>query len=152
MMYYYCCEGKSFQECFQSLKRCFGDQSPSKATVFRWFRQFISGASTLEDDDCCSRIATTLSPGNVFRVESLIKKDTIMAYTELQGIMKISSGSLTRILHDCLGSRKCYDFWVPHNLSEEQKRGRVDWCTHMLRKCERGSSPHVWVIVTGDES
>ena len=152
MMYYDCCEGTSFQECFQSLKRCFGDQSPSTATVFRWFRQVMSGARTLEDDDSCSRMATTVTPENVSIVESLIKKDTKMAYTELQGIMKISSGSLTRILHDCLSARKPYAFWVPHNLSDEQKRGRVDWCTHMLRKYDRGRSPHVWVIVTGDET
>ena len=37
---------------------------------------------------------------------SLIKKDPKMTYAEIQDIMKISSGSLTRILHDCLGVRK----------------------------------------------
>ena len=47
-----------------------------------------------------------------------------MTYAEIQDIMKISSGSLTRILHDCLGVRKRCARWVPHNLSEEQKRGR----------------------------
>ena len=39
-----------------------------------------------------------------------------------------------------------------HNLSEEQKRGRVDWCTHMLRKFDGGRSPRVWDIATGDET
>ena len=112
----------------------------------------MSGASTLEDDDRCGRMATTVTPENVSRAESLIKKDPKMAYTEIQDIMKISSGSLTRILHDCLGARKRYAFWVSHNLSEEQKRGRVDWCTHMLRKCDGGRSPRVWVIVAGDET
>ena len=125
-MYYDYCQGKSFQECFQSLKHCFGDQSPSKATVFRWFRQFMSGARTLEDDDRCGRLATTVTTENVSRVESLIKKDPKLACTEIQDIMKISSGSLTRILHDCLGARKRCAHWVPHNLSEEQKQGRVD--------------------------
>ena len=55
---------------------CFGDQSPPKATFFRWFRQFMSGARTLEDDDRCDRMAMTITPENVSRVESLIKKDT----------------------------------------------------------------------------
>ena len=41
---------------------------------------------------------------------------------------------------------------MPHNLSEEQERGRVDWCTHMLRKFDGGRSPRVWDIVTGDET
>ena len=92
------------------------------------------GARTFEDDDCCGRIAKTVTPENVSRVESLIKKDPKMAYSEIQDIMKISSGSLTRILHDCLAAWTRCARWVPHHLSEEQKRGRVDWCTHMLRK------------------
>ena len=108
----------------------------------------MSGARSLEDDDCCGRSATTVMPENISRVESLIKKDPKMTYAEIQDIMKISSGNLTRILHNCLGVRKCSAHWVPHNLSEEQKRGRVDWCTHMLRKFDRERSPHVWDIVT----
>ena len=74
-----------------------------------------------------------------------------MAYAEIQDIMKICSGSLTRILHDCLGVRKRSTCWVPHKLSEEQKRGRVDWCTYTLRKFD-GWSPRVWDIITGDET
>ena len=128
MMYYDNCQGKSFQECFQSLKHSFGDQSPPKATVFSGFRQFVSGARTLKDCGRCGRIATTVSPENVSGVESLIKKDPIMTYAEIQDILKISPGSLTRILHDCHGVRKRCACWVPHNLSKEQRRGREDWC------------------------
>ena len=75
MMYYDFCQGNFFQEYLQSLKRCFGDQSQSRATVFRWFRQYMSGASTLEDGDRCGRMATTVTPENVSRVECLITKD-----------------------------------------------------------------------------
>ena len=149
MMYYDFCQEKSFQGCFQSLKRCFGDQSPPKATIFRWFRQLMSGERTLEDDDRCGPMATTVTPENVSGVESLIKKDPKMTYAEIQDIMKISSGSLTHILHDYLSIRKRCARWVPHDLSEEQKRGRVDLCTHMLRKFDRGRSPRVWDIVKG---
>ena len=81
MMYYDYCQGKSFLECFQSLKHCFGDQSPSKATIFRWFRQFMPGARTLEDDDRCGQTATIVTPENVSLVESLIKKDPQKYYT-----------------------------------------------------------------------
>ena len=73
-----------------------------------------------------------------------------MAYAEIQDIMKISSGSLTGILHDCLGVRTRCARWVPHSLNEERKRGRVDWCTHMLRRFDEGRSPRVWDILTED--
>ena len=111
----------------------------------------MSGVGTLEDDDRCGRMATTIIPENVSRVESLIK-DPKMTYAEIQDIMKISSGSLTRIPHDYLGVRKHFARLVPHNLSEEQKRGRVDWCTHMLKKIDGGRSPRVWDIATGNET
>ena len=152
MMYYDYCQGKSLQECFQSLKHYFGDQSPSKASVFRWFRQFMSGTRTLEDDDRCGPMAMTVSPESVSRVESLIKKDPKMTYAEIQDIMKISSGRLIGILHDFLGVRKRYARRVPHKLSEEQKLGGVDWFTHMLRKFDGGRFPHVWDIVAGDKT
>ena len=152
MMYYDYCQAKSFQRCFQSLKHCSGDQSPSEATIFRWFKQFMSGARTLEDGDRCGQMATTVTQEDVSRVESLIKKDPKMTYAEIEDIMKISSGSLTRILHDCLGVRKRCTRWVLLNLSEEQKRGRVDWSTHMLRKFDGERCPCVWDIVTGDET
>ena len=151
-MTYDFCQRKSFQECFQSLKHCFGDQSPTKTTVFSWFRQFMSGERTLEDHDRYGRMSTTVTPENVPRVESLIKKEQKMAYAEIQGIMKISSGSLTRIVHDCLVVKKRCACWVPLKVSEEQKQGRVDWCTHMPRQFDRGRSPRVWNIVTGDET
>ena len=109
----------------------------------------MSGARTLEDDDRCGRMATTVTPENVSRVESLIEKDPKMANAEIQDIMKISSGSLTRILHIGFGVRKRCARRVPHNLSEEQKRGRADWCSHMQRKFDGGRS-RVWDIVTGD--
>ena len=112
----------------------------------------MSGARTLEGNDRCGRMAATVIPENVSGVESLIKKNRKMTYAEIQGFIKISSGSLTRILHEYLGVRKRCARWVPHNLSEEQKRGRVDWCTHMLGKLDGGRSPRVWDIVTGDET
>ena len=51
-------------------------------------------------------MATTVTPENVSRVEVLIKKDPKMTYAEIRDIMKISSGSLTCIFHDCFGVRK----------------------------------------------
>ena len=68
-----------------------------------------------------------------------------MMYAEIQG--NISSGSLTRILRDCLCIRK-HARWEHNNWSVDQKRGRVDRCTSMLRKFDSGRSPHIWGIAT----
>ena len=138
-MYYDYCQGKSFSRVLSKFKTLFGRSISVQSHCFQVVRQFMSGVRTLENDDHCGRMAMTITPENISRVMSLIKKDPKMTYTEIQDIMKISSGSLTRIFPDCLGVKKCCACWVPHNLSEEQKQGRVDWCTHMLRKFDRGS-------------
>ena len=57
----------------------------------------MSGARMLEDDDRCGQMAMTVTPEDVRRVESLIKKDPNMTNAEIQDIMKISLGSLTCI-------------------------------------------------------
>ena len=79
-------------------------------------------------------MATTVTPEDVPRVQSLIKKDPNMTNAKIQDIMKISSRSLTDIPYDSLSVRKHCTRWVPNNLSEEQKQDRVDWCTRMLEK------------------
>ena len=43
----------------------------------------MSGERTLEDDDHCGWMVTTVTPENVSRVESLIKKDPEMTYVEI---------------------------------------------------------------------
>ena len=64
MTYYDYYHRKSFQEGFQSLKHCSGDQFSYKTTDFRRFRQFMSGAEKFEDDRC----GRTETPENVSRI------------------------------------------------------------------------------------
>ena len=52
----------------------------SKTTVFGWFRQVMPAERTLEDDDRCSRMLTTITPENVSRVKSQITKDLKTTY------------------------------------------------------------------------
>ena len=144
-------QGKSFEESFQSLDHYFGAQSASKATVFRWFRWFMSDMRAFKGDNRYGPIATTVTLENVSRAESLIEKPPKMAFTEIRDIMKISSESHTRVVHDWVGGRKCCARWAPHNRSEERKRGRVDRLPRRLRNFDGGRSTHVWHNVAGDE-
>ena len=143
MVYYNYCRGTSFQECFQSVKTCFSDQLLPKATVFKLFRWFVSSAKTLEDSDLCSRTATTVTTENVSRVESLLEIDPKMTYAEIQHIVKISSTSLTHILHYSVGIRKSCEVWSPTTCVKSKQRVREDWCTHMLGTFGGGRSPRI---------
>ena len=152
MIYYDFKQGKSYQQCHQTLKHGFGDQCPSTATVFRWYRHFRSGQTSIEDSDRCGRPNTAVTPENVFRVRSMVNDDRRVTYAEIKGMLKISSGSVNTILHEHLKLRKRYARWVPHSLNLEQRQGRVDWCHSMMERFDQGRSRRVWDIVTGDET
>ena len=51
----------------------------------------MSGARTLEDDNCCCRMVTTVTTENVSRAEFPVKKDQKLTFAQIQNIMKISS-------------------------------------------------------------
>ena len=49
----------------------------------------MSSATTLDGDDRCGRMATTVTLESVSTVESLIRLDQKMTYAEIQDIMEI---------------------------------------------------------------
>lgn len=74
-----------------------------------------------------------------------------MTCAEIQDIIKIPSGSLTRSFHDCLGVRKGCARWVPH---KEQKRGSLAdpaACTLSLFFCRQtdGGGPQGSSLTAG---
>ena len=41
---------------------------------------------------------------------------------------------------------------MPHQLTDEWKRGSVEWYLYMLRKFDGGSSERIWDIVMGNQT
>ena len=152
MIYYANLQGKDYLQSHQSLLNCYKDKAPSKTTVFRWFKEFGFGSTSLNDDDRCGRPVTVCTEQNVARMKSLITEDPRITEKEIKEALKISSGSLDKILrHDLYVKKRCAR-WVPHRLTEDQTRVRYEWCQYMLQKIDRGKSQRVWDIATGDET
>jgi len=75
-----------------------------------------------------------------------------MIFEDIEGSLQIASRAVSKIMHEYLRVRKIASRWVPHTLTESQKRICVEWCEEMLKRFERGNSRRVSDIVTGDES
>ena len=56
------------------------------------------------------------------------------------------------ILHDHLCVRKRVARWIPHSLTDAQRRVRVEWCEFMLRQFNGDRSKLTWEGLTGDET
>ncbi len=66
--------------------------------------------------------------------------------------MGISATAINSIIHDYLKLRKVCARWVPHQLTDDQKQWRIQFCRHSLKRFEEGQSRRVFDIITGDES
>lgn len=144
--------GLTQQQCVERLNSAFGDEAPSKATIYNWFAEFQRGRTYLSDEFREGRLITATTPENIEAVRNLILLDRHVTYREIASTLGIGMTAISKILHEHLGVRKICSRWVPHNLSSEQKDARVKWCKAMLLKFDKGSSKLVYDICTGDES
>ncbi len=152
MMYLHYRQGKLASDSHQILLDAFTDQAPAKRTVYWWFGEFKRGKSNLKDDPRPGRPLTAVTEENVDAVERLIDQEPRITYQSIEEILGIGSAAIKTILKDRLGVSKRCARWVPHRLTNDQKRARVVWCQLMLRKFDQGHSKLVWEILTGDET
>ena len=66
--------------------------------------------------------------------------------------MGIISTAINSIIHEYLNLRKVCAGWVPHTLTDDQKRLRIQFCRQSLKRFEEGQSRRVFDIITGDEA
>lgn len=144
--------GLKQQESYERLTVAFGDQAPSRASVFNWFAEFRRGRQSLEDDERCGRPISATGEENVAAVKTMVDEDSRVTVSQIEQELGISSGSVRMILHEKLRLNKVSARWVPHMLTQEQKDARVKWCREMLARFDGGRSRTVWEIVSGDES
>lgn len=152
MIFYDFRVGLSQQECIDRLKKGFGDEAPSKTRVYEWYKEFKFGRCSLKDQQREGRPKTAVLPKNVDAVRNLILEDRHVTYREIEACLNIGSTAIHKILHEHLGVRKLCARWIPHKLTDAQKKVRVDWCHQMLYKFKNSASKDVYKIVTGDES
>ena len=152
MIFYDFRRGLNQQQCADQLASTFGDEAPSRATVFRWFSEFKRGRTSLQDEIREGRPKSVVTPENIQAVRELILQDRHVTYREIEASLGISSTRMHSILHEHLAVKKICSRWIPHNLTITQKQARVDWCKEMLEKFDHGASKDVYKIVTGDET
>lgn len=140
------------KECIERLRSAFGDKAPSQSTVYEWYAEFKRGRTTLSDEPKEGRPVTAVTPPNINAVRKLLEEDRRTTYSEIETSLGIGGNAIKIILHDHIGVRKLCARWIPHNLTESQKKARVDWCRKNIERFDRGQSNHVYDIVTGDET
>ena len=117
--------GLTQQQCIDELNSIFGDEAPSRTSVYRWYGEFNRGRSSLQDEFREGRPKSVVVPETIDAVRQLILQDRHVTYREIETTLGISGTSIHSILHEHLTVKKICSRWIPHNLSIAQKNQSI---------------------------
>ena len=78
-------------------------------------------------------------------------EDPHSTYNEIEAFTSLSRGTIYNIIHEHLKLRKVVARWVPHELTDENRRKRAEDCRENLKMFREGKW-RLCDVVTGDES
>ena len=114
--------GLTQQQCIDELNWIFGDEAPSRTSVYRWYGEFKWGCSSLQDEFRKGHPKSIVVPETIDAVHQLILQGCHVTYRKIETTLGISRTSIHSILHEHLIEKK--NFFLrcfPHNLSKAQK-------------------------------
>lgn len=152
IIYYEWIDAKDASVIHGRITQRLGENAVAKATITYWMREFRRGRRSFEDEPRSGRPTTSTTDENVDIVRQLLQANRRITYDELERETKISRGSLQTILNDKLGVQKKMCCFVPHKLTAEQKKMRVDICRENLKMWKNYGMRRINRIITGDET
>ena len=114
--------GLTQQQYVAELNSIFGDEAPSRTSVYHRFDEFNRGRSSLQDEFREGHPKSVVVPETIDAVRQLILQDRHVTYREIETTLGISGTSIHSILHEHLTVKKICSLWSPHNLSIAHKR------------------------------
>ena len=88
---------------------------------------------SLDDDERLGRPCSSTTGSHVELVRKMVDEDARVSIREIASTLDISFGSAQSILTDQLNLSKISARWVPRQLSQEQKKKRVQACQELLK-------------------
>ena len=106
----------------------------SFSTVYRLFTKFKSGQESIKDAPYTGRPRSAVTKYNVAKIKSIIEKDARYTVRQLAHMTNLDLASVHFIFNRILKVRKISARWIPHLLSDEQKRTRMQMSKQLLKK------------------
>ena len=144
--------GLTYNDCHARLVQAWVQQATSDHTIFNWSPEFQLNKFNVQDTPRSGHPSTSVTELTIDAVRKIIEDDPHSTYQQIEAILGISSMAINSIIHDYLSLRKVCARWMLHTLTYDQKQLRLQFCHHSLKRFEEGRSPHVFDMITGDES
>ncbi len=134
-----------------AIEHVFGDGSLSRSRIRYWHNAFLSGRTTVVDLFRSPKAKSGRSAANIARIKQLIEGDRRLTVKGLEAQTGICHSVIHNILRKDLGLCRKTAKFVPHLLSGENQRERLDTCRDLLNAV-RARPSTLKRIVTMDEA
>jgi hypothetical protein len=111
------------------MQQAFGDQSLSRTQMFQWHVRFMTGRTSVDDDEYTGRLTSCTTPETVARIQELIRQDRRRTIRDIAEEVEVGYGTCQRVLTEELGMHRVAAKFVPRILTADQKQQRVKVCT-----------------------
>ena len=112
--------GKSETTTFKSMQQVYGDNCMGRTQVFEWYKRFVDGRESLEDDKHTGRPISTRTPEIIEKIRDFIANDRNAPLKMTEEALNINRETIRIILHEDLGKTKGSAKFLPHTLSNDQ--------------------------------
>lgn len=136
--------GTTAAEATRRICAVFGEGSTTRATVNNWFQKFKDGNFDLANQPR----GRPESKVNNDELKAVVESDPSQSTRVLASTFGVSVPTILKHL-DEIGKKKKLEKWVPHELTDDQKRRRVETCVSLLSRYN--NDPFLHRIVTCDE-
>ena len=144
--------GCSLKKLMTEISTAFGPSCVSYDTVRRWIKKFESGVVSIKNAPKSGRPKSASRKEIVSKIKEIIEGDARFTVRDIARKVGISLSTVHLILKKHLKVRKISARWVPHLLTDEQKRQRVKVAKKLLRMFPKYDKKQFANVVTGDET
>ena len=132
------------------LQEAYGEEGPSKATIYNWIREFSSGRTSVFDSERSGRPVEIVSEKKE-KLKELVALERKITQMELSQRLNVCKRTVQLLLEQ-LGIRKLCSRFVPRFLTAEMMDRRQTACENNLRLLEEIGPRLLANIVTEDET
>ena len=144
--------GKSASEIKSELDTVYVENTLPYRTVARWVSYFKESRSSVKDEAGPGRPVSDTSENDVATVQSIVQQDSRYTVEEISDLSGLSSSYVFTILKEKLKLQKICASWIPHLLTREQKKDRVEKAFVLVSRFKNRDSRRLREVVTGDET
>ena len=141
-----------FEEADDWISTAFEPSCVSYDTVRRWKKKSESGVESIKNAPKSGRPKSASPKEIVSKIKEIIEGDARFTVRDIAWKVGISLSTVHLILKKHLKVRKISARWVPHLLTDKQKRQRVKVAKKLLQMFPKYDKKQFANVVTGDET